>query len=82
MLQLRYQDKGFHGSSFPWGQKHDMIERVKGMSFLDLASNRYSERYFDPRPVEREKIDKILAAGRTSPTACRNRIRKSGEHSI
>ena len=40
------------------------------MTFYDLAKNRYSERYFDLRPVEREKIDKILEAGRTSPTAC------------
>ena len=43
---------------------------MKGMTFMDLAKSRYSERYFDPRPVEREKIDKILEAGRTSPTAC------------
>ncbi len=40
------------------------------MSFMELAKNRYSERYFDVRPVEQEKIDKILEAGRTSPTAC------------
>ena len=41
------------------------------MEFMDLATNRYSERYFDTdRPVEQEKIDKILEAGRTSPTAC------------
>ena len=40
------------------------------MSFFELAANRYSERYFDPRPVEQEKIDRILAAGRTAPTAC------------
>lgn len=39
------------------------------MSFMDLAKNRYSERFFDNRPVEQEKIDKILEAGRTSPTA-------------
>ena len=41
------------------------------MSFMELATNRYSERYFDTtRPVEQEKIDKILEAGRASPTAC------------
>ena len=33
------------------------------MSFLELAKNRYSERYFDPRPIEQEKLDKILEAG-------------------
>ncbi|MDO5296985.1 MAG: nitroreductase family protein [bacterium] len=40
------------------------------MSFMELAKNRYSERYFDPRPVEQDKIAKILEAGRTAPTAC------------
>lgn len=40
------------------------------MSFMELAEKRYSERYFDSRPVEQGKIDKILAAGRTAPTAC------------
>ena len=42
------------------------------MSFMDLARNRYSERYFDSHPVEREKIDLILEAGRTAPTAVNN----------
>ena len=40
------------------------------MTFMELAKERYSERYFDTRPVEQEKIDKILEAARTSPTAC------------
>ncbi len=40
------------------------------MDFLELAKNRYSERYFDPRPIEQEKIDKIIEAGRVVPTAC------------
>ncbi len=40
------------------------------MSFMDLAKNRYSERFFDPRPVEQEKLDQILEAGRIVPTAC------------
>ncbi len=40
------------------------------MSFMELAKERYSERYFAPRPVEKEKIAKILEAGRTAPTAC------------
>ena len=40
------------------------------MSFLEMAKNRYSERFFDPRPVEQEKLDKILEAGRVVPTAC------------
>ena len=40
------------------------------MNFLELAKKRYSERYFDSRPVEQEKLDKILEAGRIVPTAC------------
>lgn len=39
------------------------------MDFMQLAKNRYSERFFDPKPVEQEKIDKILEAGRIVPTA-------------
>lgn len=40
------------------------------MDFLELAKNRYSERNFDPRPIEQEKIDRIIEAGRIVPTAC------------
>ena len=40
------------------------------MTFMELAKNRYSERFFDSRPVEQEKIDQILEAGRIVPTAC------------
>ena len=42
------------------------------MDFLTLAKERYSVRKLDSRPVEREKIDKILAAGMAAPTACNN----------
>ena len=42
------------------------------MDFLELAKNRYSERFFDQRPIEQEKLDKILEAGRVVPTACNN----------
>ena len=40
------------------------------MTFMELAKNRYSERFFDSRPVEQEKLDQILEAGRIVPTAC------------
>ena len=40
------------------------------MSFMELARNRYSERYFDSRPVEAEKLSQILEAGRIAPTGC------------
>ena len=44
--------------------------RDASMDFLDLAKQRYSERFFDSRPIEQEKLDKILEAGRVVPTAC------------
>jgi nitroreductase len=40
------------------------------MEFLEMAKNRYSERYFDSRPIEQEKLDRILEVGRQAPTAC------------
>ena len=40
------------------------------MDFLELAKQRYSERFFDTRSIEQEKVDKILEVGRVVPTAC------------
>lgn len=40
------------------------------MSFLELAKNRFSERFFSDKEVEKEKLDLILEAGRIVPTAC------------
>lgn len=40
------------------------------MDFAQLAESRYSVRKFSPRPVEEDKINAILQAGRLSPTAC------------
>ena len=37
--------------------------------FLDLARARYSCRKFSDRPVEKEKLDKILEAAAAAPTA-------------
>ena len=39
------------------------------MSFERLVKSRYSVRKYDPRPIEREKLAKILEAGRLAPTA-------------
>lgn len=39
------------------------------MSFIDLCHERRSVRTFDERPVEQEKLDLILEAGRVAPTA-------------
>ncbi len=42
------------------------------MTFLELATARYSVRQFSNAPVEKEMLDKILEAGRIAPTACNN----------
>lgn len=39
------------------------------MDFAKLAAERYSLRKFSDQPVEREKLDLILEAGRNAPTA-------------
>lgn len=40
------------------------------MDFLTLAKERYSCRSFRSQPIEEEKLNRILEAGRVSPTAC------------
>ena len=41
------------------------------MDFFELAQTRQSCRKYDPtRPVEREKLDRILQVGRLAPSAC------------
>ena len=42
------------------------------MDFLELAKERYSVRKYDPRPIEQEKLDRILEAGNVAPTGCNN----------
>ena len=46
------------------------------MTFLDLAKSRYSVRSFENRPVEEEKMRRILEAGHVAPTACNNQPQK------
>lgn len=38
------------------------------MDFLELARTRFSVRDYDARPVEKDKLDRILEAGRLAPT--------------
>ena len=40
------------------------------MSFEELVQARYSVRKFDARPIEEEKLERILEAGRLAPTGC------------
>ena len=37
--------------------------------FLELAENRYSVRSYSDRPIEKEKMDRVLRAGQVAPTA-------------
>ena len=37
------------------------------MSFLELAKNRFSERFFSDKQIEKEKLDMILEARRIIP---------------
>ena len=39
------------------------------MDFMDISKHRVTTRQFAPVPVEREKLEKILEAGRWAPTA-------------
>ena len=39
------------------------------MDFLELAKRRHSSRAYDARPVEREKVDRIVEAAHVAPTA-------------
>lgn len=43
---------------------------ISGTELLDLMGQRQSERKYLDKPVESEKIEKILQAGRISPSAC------------
>ena len=42
------------------------------MTFLELAKARYSVRAFKSTPIEEEKLQRIIEAGRVAPTACNN----------
>ena len=44
---------------------------MTGEDFLALVASRQSDRAYDPtRPVEPEKVERILEAGRLAPSAC------------
>lgn len=46
------------------------------MTFLELAKERYSVRAFKDQPIEDEKLNAILEAGKVAPTACNNQPQK------
>jgi nitroreductase len=41
-----------------------------GKNILDLIISRQSDRKYSDRPVEKEKLDRIVEAGRMAPSAC------------
>ncbi len=48
------------------------IEGMINMDFLELAKKRYSVRKYQSKKVEKDKLLKILEAGRVAPTGCNN----------
>jgi nitroreductase len=43
---------------------------IDGKSILDLIISRQSDRKYSDTPIEQEKLDRIIEAGRMSPSAC------------
>ena len=41
-----------------------------GKDFLELIISRQSDRKYSDRPIEKEKLDRIVEAGRMAPSAC------------
>jgi len=43
---------------------------AKAKEILDLIKNRQSDRKYSNKPVEKEKLDRVIEAGRMAPSAC------------
>lgn len=43
---------------------------VNGIDMLELINQRQSDRKYSDRPVEKEKLERIIEAGRLAPSAC------------
>lgn len=52
-------------------------KEITYMTFLELANKRYSARKYKDQPIEKEKLDQVLEAGRIAPTAKNNQPSKS-----
>ena len=48
---------------------YDASQSPKENSFMSLAQSRYAVRKYSSKPVEKEKVEAILEAGRIAPTA-------------
>jgi nitroreductase len=43
---------------------------IDGKKMLEIIKSRQSDRKYSDKPVEKDKLDRILEAGRMSPSAC------------
>ena len=43
---------------------------IDGKKILELITSRQSDRKYSDKPVEKEKLDRIIEAGRMAPSAC------------
>lgn len=43
---------------------------INGKEILDLIKSRQSDRKYDSKPIENEKLERIIEAGRLAPSAC------------
>ena len=43
---------------------------IDGKKVLELIKNRQSDRKYGEKPIEKEKLDRIIEAGRMAPSAC------------
>ena len=69
MKKINYLFIALAVMSFASCKQNSQPEQVLTKDFLELAADRYSVRHFTNTPVEQEKIDKIIQAGRLAPTA-------------
>src|SRR5699024_6647568 len=66
---FRTDDRG----RIPYARAHGERSNIAYEDLLKLAMQRRSVRWYLPRPVPRELVDKALLVARQSPTAC-NRL--------
>jgi len=43
---------------------------IDGKNVLDFIISRQSDRKYSDKPIEKEKLDRIVEAGRMAPSAC------------
>ena len=53
-----------------------LFSKKNSTNFLQMAESRFSVRKYDPRPVEKEKIEKLLRVAQVAPTAANNQPQK------